>query len=304
MNPSNLDQLNQWLEQQQAHWRGLLGDEPQPAADWQTLFDQGRQLNGQSAELTEAMIRQAKGFSDYGERLLQSLQQSDQPDNLEQLVKALSAHLQTQADGAFYQQTQLPAPLQQLLQQMGLSPQQFSSFPFLHDSLNRNAERQQQQAAKLLQGLTRFQDALRLYIEQHHLINQQTTDRMIEQLKNAVEPPESLSVLHQIWVDCYEVSYKEKLEHQDYQRIYGELTNATLLMQCLIREYWQHEYRTFGLVPQQDYDQLLQQHHQLRKAHKKAERRQRKIEQQLLEQQHLLTQLQTQLDAANGDADQ
>ncbi|RDE24462.1 hypothetical protein DV711_02415 [Motiliproteus coralliicola] len=304
MNPSNLDQLNQWLEQQQAHWRSLLGDEPQPAADWQTLFEQGRQLNGQSAELTEAMIRQAKGFSDYGERLLQSLQQSNQPDNLEQMVKALSAHLQTQADGAFYQQTQLPAPLQQLLQQMGLSPQQFSSFPFLHDRLNRNAERQQQQAAQLLQGLTRFQDALRLYIEQHHLINQQTTDRMIEQLKNAVEPPESLSALHQIWVDCYEVSYKEKLEHQDYQSIYGELTNATLQMQCLIREYWQHEYRTFGLVPQQDYDQLLQQHHQLRKAHKKAERRQRKIEQQLFEQQHLLTQLQTQLDAANGDADQ
>ena len=296
MTPDNFDLLQHWLEQQKNYWNSLLDGQNGQPDDWQAVLDRCRTLDAERAELSEGMAQQVKGFSRHAEKLLQALQQPDSDlnadANLEQLVKQLSAHLQTQSGEAFFRQWQIPEPIQQLFQQLGIAPANFSSYPFLHNGLSRNAAQQQRQLTELVRSLTRFQDALSAYISVQNQLNQQTTDRMIEQLRDAPDKPDDLTTLYQIWVDCYEHCYQQTLQCEQYQTTYGELTNATLSLQQQARQYWQDEYRSLGLVPHLDYDQLLQQHHRLRKSHKQSQRRLNQLEQQLEQQQRQISQLQ------------
>jgi hypothetical protein len=299
VNPNPLDELQQWIETQTAHCHSLLGDQESEPADWQTLLDSSRSLAQQQPDeqrdLTESMVQQAKGFSRYGERLLRALKHESSPSDLEQSVRDLSTHLQLQAGESFYRHWQLPEPLQQTLQQLGLSPSGFSSFPFLHSSLNRSKDKHQQQLQQMQRSLNEFTETLGLYIELQNQISQRTSNRMILQLQQQESAPESLTELHQIWVDCYEQCYQQQLGTPEYQQIYGRLGNAILALQQQVQDYWQNEYLGVGLVPRSDYDGLLQHHHQLRKSHKQSQRQIKKLEQALECQQQQLAALQQQL---------
>ncbi|MFT6914449.1 MAG: hypothetical protein ACJAWL_000745 [Motiliproteus sp.] len=298
MNPNPLDELQQWIETQTAHCHSLLGDQETQPADWQALLDSSRTLTQQQPdeqrELTESMVQQARGFSRYGERLLRALKHQDSPSHLDTAVRDLSSHLQLQAGEPFYRQWQLPEPLQQTLQQFGLSPSGFSSFPFLHSSINRNKDRHQQQLQQMQHALNEFTETLSLYIEQQNQISQRTSDSMILQLKQQEPAPESLAELHQTWVDCYEQCYHQQLGTPEYQQIYGRLGNAILALQQQAQDYWKKEYQGVGLVPSSDYDELLRHHHKLRKSHKQSQRQIKKLEQALESQQQQLTALQQQ----------
>lgn len=299
MNPNPLDDLQQWLETQTAHWQSLLSDHESAPADWQTLLDSSRRLaepqSDDQRDLTESMVQQVKGFSRYGERLLRSLQRADPPAELDQAVRDLSTHLQLQAGESFYRHWQLPEPLQQTLLQLGLSPSGFSSFPFLHSSINRSKDKHQQQFQQLQQSLTEFMETMSLYIELQNQVSQHTSDTMIQQLQDRNPKPETLSELHQIWVDCYEQCYQQQLGTQEYQQIYGRLGNAMLTMQKQAHDYWKQEYRSVGLVPNSDYAELLQHHHKLRKSHKQSQRQIHRLEQALQSQQQQLDAMAEQL---------
>ncbi|MEH6823132.1 MAG: poly(R)-hydroxyalkanoic acid synthase subunit PhaE [Motiliproteus sp.] len=299
MKSNQLDELQQWLETQTAHWQSLLTDHESAPADWQTLIDRCRSMtplqHKDLADLSESMVQQAKGFSRYGERLLRSLKQPDQAIELEQAVRDLSTYLQLQAGESFYRHWQLPEPLQQTLQQLGLSPSGFSSFPFLHSSINRGKDKHQQQLQQLQQALNEFSETMGLYIELQNQISQRTSEAMIQQLRNQDPAPESLSELHQTWVDCYEQCYQQQLGSREYQQIYGRLGNAILALQKLSRDYWKQEYRGAGLVPSSDYAQLLQHHHALRKSHKQSQHQINRLEQALELQQQRLTRLEQQM---------
>lgn len=302
MNPNPLDELQQWLETQTAHCQSLLGDHESAPADWRTLLDSSRTLAQQQPdeqrELTESMVQQAKGFSRYGERLLRSLKQPDRPSDLEQAVRDLSTHLQLQAGESFYRHWQLPESLQQTLLQLGFSPSGFSSFPFLHSSINRSKDKHQQQLQQMQQALNEFKEILGLYIELQSQISQRTSDSMILRLQHQEPAPESLAELHQIWVDCYELCYQQQLRTSEYQQTYGRLGNAILTLQQQAHDYWQQEYRGAGLVPSSDYDELLQHHHKLRKSHKQSQRQIKRLEQAFERQQQQLAALQQQLQPA------
>ncbi len=293
------DDLQQWLETQTTHWQSLLSGHESDPADWQTLLDGSRRLVQQQPieqrELTESMVQQAKGFSRYGERLLRSLQHADQPAELDQAVRELSTHLQLQAGESFYRHWQLPESLQQTLLQLGLSPSSFSSFPFLHNSINRSKDQHQQQFQQLQQALNEFMETMGLYIEQQNQISQRTSDRMIQQLQDQEPKPETLSELHKIWVDCYEHCYQQQLGTLEYQQIYGRLGNTILTMQKQAQDYWKQEYRGVGLVPNSDYAELLQHHHKLRKSHKQSQRQINRLEQALESQQQQLNAMAEQL---------
>jgi hypothetical protein len=299
VNPNPLDDLQQWLETQTAHWQSLLSDHESAPADWQTLLDSSRRLaepqSDDQRDLTESMVQQVKGFSRYGERLLRSLQRADPPAELDQAVRDLSTHLQLQAGESFYRHWQLPEPLQQTLLQLGLSPSGFSSFPFLHSSINRSKDKHQQQFQQLQQSLTEFMETMSLYIELQNQVSQHTSDTMIQQLQDRNPKPETLSELHQIWVDCYEQCYQQQLGTQEYQQIYGRLGNAMLTMQKQAHDYWKQEYRSVGLVPNSDYAELLQHHHKLRKSHKQSQRQIHRLEQALQSQQQQLDAMAEQL---------
>ncbi|MEH6470594.1 MAG: poly(R)-hydroxyalkanoic acid synthase subunit PhaE [Halopseudomonas sp.] len=306
MKPNQLDALHQWLETQTAHWQSLLTDHESDSGDWQTLLDSCQSLapkqSADQAELTESMVRQAKGFSLYGERLLRSLKNPGQPADLEQAVKDLSTHLHLQAGESFYRHWQIPEPLQQLLHQFGLSPSSFSSFPFLHSSVNRSRDKHQQQLQQLQRSLDEFRQAITLYIELQNQVSQRASDAMTEQLRQQVPAPESLSELQQIWVDCYERCYQQQLETSQYQQAYGSLGNTILTLQQQSRDYWKQEFRALGLVPNSDYLQLMQHHHKLRKSHKQSQRHINRLEQTLEHQQQQLTAFEQQLKQLQSDS--
>lgn len=299
MKSNQFDELQQWLETQTTHWQSLLTDQETAPGDWQTLLNRCRSLAQQQSddqsELTESMVQQAKGFSRYGERLLRSLKHPDQANELEHAVRDLSTHLQLQAGESFYRHWQLPEPLQQVLQQLGLSPSGFSSFPFLHSSINRSKDKHQLQLQQLQQALNEFSEVMGLYIELQNQVNQHTNDAMIEQLSGQDPAPDSLTELQQIWIECYEQCYQRQLGSSDYQQIYGRLGNAILSLQKQARDYWKQEYRGAGLVPSSDYSQLLQHHHKLRKSHKQSQRQVNQLQQALESQQQRLATLEQQL---------
>ncbi len=287
MDSNQLEQLQQWLESQKAHWQSLLTGHESMAADWQTVLDSCRNLaqqqTGDQAELTESMAQQIKGFSQYGEQLLKSLQNPDPAFDLEQAVDALSKHLHQQANEPFFRHWQLPEamqrPLQQLLQQMGLSPSDFSSFPFLHQSADNNQRQHRQKLLDASEALTELTQAMQHYSRLQQQINQQTKQQLVAILADPSNQPETLVELHALWIDCYEKSYQQQLSSDEYQQVYGRFCNATLNVQQQLRQYWQQEQRALGLVPYDDYDKLLKSHHQLRKQHTQSQRTIKQLQQ-------------------------
>lgn len=308
MNPDQLQQLQLWLESQKAHWQSLLTDGQNPpvdaqkaAADWQTVLDSCRGLanqhNPDQAELAESMAQQIKGFSHYAEQLLDSLQNPESSFNLEQAVDTLSTHLHQQVSEPFYRHLQLPEamqqPLQQLLQQLGLSPSDYNSFPFLHQGADKQQAQQRQKLLDAAAALTEFSQALQLYSRLQQQISQKTNQQLVEILTDQDNRPETLIELHSLWIDCYEQSYQQQLGRDEYQQAYGRLCNATIALQQQLRHYWQQEQRALGIVPFEDYDKLLRNHHQLRKDHKQSQRSIRQL-QQTIEQQHQASEQQRQ----------
>lgn len=312
MDSNQLEQLQQWLESQKAHWQSLLGDGASTPTDWQAVIQSCQDLathqTADQAELTASMAKQIQSFSHYGEQLLRSLQQTASADNinknpdtdfdLDQAINAFSNHLHQQASEPFYRQLQLPEamqqPFHQLLQQLGLSPSEFTSFPFLHQGLGRQQSNQRDKLLKISQTLTEFGDAMRDYSKRHQQINELTSQQLSEKLRQQT-PPETLSELHNLWVDCYEHNYKQQLLTEEYQHSYGRFTNATLSLQKQLRHYWQSEQRILGLVPYNDYDELLQSHHQLRKNHKKSLRKVEQLQHDSAQQQQRIDALEQQL---------
>ncbi|MEH6650973.1 MAG: poly(R)-hydroxyalkanoic acid synthase subunit PhaE [Motiliproteus sp.] len=324
MDSNQLEQLQQWLESQKAHWQSLLGDGTSAPADWQAVIQSCQNLSSQQtpdqAELTASMAQQIKGFSQYGEQLLRALHQADSTDSskasaeattgdsakntqntdfeIDQAVKTFSSHLHQQASEPFYRQLQLPdamqQPLHQLLQQLGLSPSEFTSFPFLHQGVGSQQSDQREKLLKISQTLTEFSDSMRAYSKSHQQINQ-LTSQLFSQKLHQQAPPGTLNELHSLWVDCYEQNYQQQLHTDDYQHSYGRFCNATLSLQKQLRHYWQNEQRIIGLVPYHDYDQLLQSHHKLRKSHKQSQQKVKQLLHDSTHQQQRIDALEQQL---------
>ncbi|HEY5717966.1 MAG TPA: poly(R)-hydroxyalkanoic acid synthase subunit PhaE, partial [Motiliproteus sp.] len=143
----------------------------------------------------------------------------------------------------------------------------------------------QQRVTDLAQELRRYNQLLVRYREQLLRLQQQVCQVMLQQTQQA--QPDSLTALHALWVDHYEHAYQRLLQQPDYQRLYGDLINSGMRLQQLGQRFWQDEYRMAGLVPRQDYDQLLQQHHTLRKQLRRSQRANARIDERLaqLEQQ-------------------
>ena len=84
-----------------------------------------------------------------------------------------------------------------------------------------------------------------------------------------------------------------RLDNSEFQAAYGALSNAVLQLQQQAKAYWLNEFRALGLVPEQDYNQLLQQHHALRKSHRQSQRQLKTFERQLEAQQRQIDALLT-----------
>ncbi|MEH6626223.1 MAG: poly(R)-hydroxyalkanoic acid synthase subunit PhaE [Motiliproteus sp.] len=286
MDDEQLKTLQDWLETQKVYWQSLINGEDADAADWNTLLDSCRkmaeqQLPPQNAELAEAMAQQAKGFCKYGELLLRSLSKENDSPNLDEAVFEFSRHLQDQTGAAFIKQWQLPEQLSHFFSNLGINIPSLPGFPFFEQGIRNSQDHFKTKLTEAEQTFREFRDALNDYVEIQKGINHTTTHQLLTTLK-AGEDPTSLEDLYRLWVDHYEKSYLEQLQTPGYQQTYSRLSNASLTLQKLNHEYWEQEYRSFGLVPLKDYDQLLERHHKLRKSLKVTSKKISQLEQQLL----------------------
>ncbi len=293
MDNEQLNRLQDWLETQKVYWQSLMNGEETEATDWNTLLDSCRklaeqQLPPQNAEIAETMAQQAKGFCKYGELLLKTLSKDTNPPELEEAVFEFSRHLQDQTGAAFIKQWQLPEQLVQFFSNLGISIPTLPGFPFFEQGFRSSQDHLKEKFSEAEQNFRDFRDALSDYAEIQDNINQATTHQLLATLK-AGEDPASLEDLYRLWVDHYESCYQQQLQTPSYQKTYSRLSNACLALQKLNHEYWEQEYRNFGLVPIKDYDLLLERHHKLRKSFKQSDKRSVELEFRLQrsEQTHL-----------------
>ncbi|MCW8885783.1 MAG: hypothetical protein OQK12_11090 [Motiliproteus sp.] len=311
--------LQDWLETQKVYWQSLLNGEDGTSADWQTLMDSCQRLAEQqlpphNVELAETMAQQAKGFCRYGERLLRALQKEGDIPELEEAIAEFSRHIQDQTGSALIKQWQLPEQLNHFLANLGINIPSLPGFPFFQEGIRASHNHFKDKLTEAEQGMRDFRDAMNDYLEIQNDINQTTSHQLLTALK-AGEEPTSLEELYRLWVDHYEHCYLEQLKTNNYQQTYGRLSNASLALQKLNHEYWEQEYRNFGLVPLKDYDQLLERHHKLRKQFKQADktiaRMERKMEnlsdgfeQRLAQMEKQLQSTQSKLNAMEAQSNQ
>jgi len=273
VNQVEFNELQQWLHSQQALWQQMLSQNVEidaAAIDWQPLLDACHKLAeqqgaGLQSELADAMAAQTRAFCRYGLGLLKQLREPDSSGSVEMALFTLCQHLHEQAQRVLLRQWQLPELLARLLADQAPQAEALNPFGVIEQLLRLLAQHsKQQRVVDLAAELQCFNHALLGYRERLQQLHRQVSQQMLTRTQGDTAP-QSLAQLHDLWVECYEHAYQRMLQRSDYQRLYGELTNASLRLQQLGRAFWREEYRQAGLVPQQDYDQLLQQHHQLRK---------------------------------------
>nr|WP_246480253.1 poly(R)-hydroxyalkanoic acid synthase subunit PhaE [Motiliproteus sediminis] len=238
------------------------------------------------------MAAQLQGFCRFGLRVLAQLRDPQPHGGLETLVFDFSQHLQQQAIGVLLRQWKLPDNIARLAD--CIPPQQDALNPFAFS--NRLLEQLAQQLKEprlqaIATELEHFNRALARYQSQLQQVHVQASSALLQQLQQQ-PAPDSLSQLHAQWVECYEQAYGTMLQQRDYQQLYAELTNSSLRLIQLGRSYWQHEYRQLGLVPQRDYDDLLRNHHSLRKQLRRSEEQQQAISERLAQLERQVSQQQ------------
>ena len=292
--------LQDWLEVQKQYWQSLLNHEDASPGDWTELTNACRQLAEQhlppqNSALAESMTFQAKEFSRYGEHLLKVLKDPDNAPKIEEIVFEFATHLQDRAGSALFKQWGLPDHLIQFLSNMDISPQTMPGFPFLQEGIKNSQNHLKDGLQEAEQRYREFRDALSQYIEIQKEINHDCCHQLIKTLKEG-DKIDSLSDLHSLWVNHYEDSYRKHLHTSVYQSSYGRLSNASLRLKKLSREYWEKEYRDLGLVPIKDYTQLLQRHHQLQKTVKKNTQHIEQLKDQLMQEKNNYSQRLQQLE--------
>ncbi len=277
--------LKDWLEAQKLCWQSLLDGDPDATSDWRALSEACRrlaeqQLPPQNAELAGAMTEQAKGFCRYGEQLLRALRDPDNAPSIEEAATEFSDHLQNQAAAALLQQWQLPEQLQTFFSGMGIETTALPGFPFFQQGIGSGQNHWRERLKQTEENLQEFREALKDYFEIQQQLNRSTNHRLIATLKQENQI-NSLSDLHQCWVDHFEQGYQELLATEHYQQNYGRLSNASLTLKKQFQSWWEQESRQFGLVPVSDFDRLLERHHKLRKEFRRNNRNLQLLEERL-----------------------
>lgn len=294
MNQVDFNELQRWLASQQALWQQLQTQDIEhdaAALDWQPLLDACRKLAEQQgiclqSDLAEAIVAQTQGFCRYGIAVLQQLKNPNDTSSAELAILTLCQHLHEQAQQVLLRQWKLPEALARLLASYTPQIEPLNPLPAIEQLLQQLAtQSKQQRVTDLAQELHHYNRLLLRYREQLLQLQRQVCQAMLQQTPQT--QPDSLAALHALWVDQYENAYQQLLQQPDYQQLYGGLINSGMRLQQLGQQFWQDEYRMAGLVPRQDYDQLLLLHHALRKQLRRSERTNTRMDERLaqLEQQ-------------------
>lgn len=297
--------IQQWLEQQQQFWRLLAeaagvaaeqddaGAQPQDSQYWSdVLTEQQRQLQELGQSLLQAMQDQHASQNQQA-RQDQKAHTDSSPHTdsahaetealCEQLASLFTDHLQKAARLEASDQYHLPPHVAACMKQFqaGVSSVEnlpLSRFPFLLQTFGQRQQHYQQQSQSLFQAWHNFMQAYRHYQEYESELLQTCASTFAQRLKaRAVDLDaqsatgdsasiQLLSDMFTLWAECYDSEHQRQSADSDYRHAYGELLNTSLALRQSAQAFIHAEdYRMLGLVPRQDYLELLQQHHRLRK---------------------------------------
>ena len=264
-----------WLQEQLQHWQKMAQQlTPMQPEQWQQFLDsfQGgptTDFSDQQANLLNMVKSQASQFSHFADSL-----RDKNSDNLntEALVEQMQKYMQQQCNEMLSRQWNLPEPFATLMKDALLDPEVLAQTPFreLLEQLAKapeigNGPYSPAQIRSLAQAVIDYQDSLHDYLQQYkHIFNQTGADlkQLLDQQTNEID---SVKVLQNLWIECYEKAYRETVFTEQYQACHGRISNNLNRVRQLAFSNRDKKLKEFGLVTREELDSTIRTQHLMRK---------------------------------------
>ena len=259
---SYLQRMNDWSDQWFDSWQGLVSNQPWQSVleDWWKEFSSQGEASP-SAQVFEKIATQSRSFFKLAEELSKAGagqgQHTDWQTGLNQMFDGLKQSFgdpsSSQAQNLFWQ---MPlANWQRTASSLSSLPGDFFSRSTGHPAFDARSKLDEVLSAPGL-GYTResqadIQQFTRLALEyqqaqeryNHFFVEMSKQsldamrDRLLGRMENGEEPITSVRELYDLWVDCSETVYGERVLSDEYSRLNGEMINALMALK-------QHSART------------------------------------------------------------
>lgn len=268
MDKEPLDQLQQLLQTQQRLWRHLY-DEAQ-TQPWAEAMKSSEDRDDRAAA-AKVMADGAKAYAEFAAKLVGSLQ-DDENDENDDAIQVFIDQFQQFREKLIADELNLPPGYEALFRSFAAQDASFSSIPFFQGQWNQHLGRMQQRFTQAQTVFSQFQQSYLAYQHLEQLLNQEVAKKVYALLEQEDKENQGLRAFVDLWVDTYEQAYQQLIRTEKYQQTYQALITHSAELQAFIQGSWEEEYRLFGLVPTEDYDQLLARHHQLQKTVRKQQK--------------------------------
>ncbi|MDO6564198.1 poly(R)-hydroxyalkanoic acid synthase subunit PhaE [Amphritea sp. 1_MG-2023] len=271
-----------WLQEQLQQWQEIAQQLPLQPEQWQAFLDSfqtgsSTDFADQQASLLNLMTHQSEQFSQFAASLL-----NNPSTNHDQLVDQLQDYMQQQYNDLLSRQWNLPEPFTSLTKDAFLNSEALAHAP-LRELLEQLAKAPEidngpyspSQVRLLAQAAIDFQDALHDYLQQYEHIFKQTAADLKQLLDQPNTDIDSVNVLQNLWIECYEKAYRDTVFTDQYQTCHGRISNSLMRMRQLAFNCRDNKLKELGLVTREELDSTIRQQHKLRK---QLRRQQQEIE--------------------------
>jgi len=285
MTQSSASGTDNWLQEQLQRWQEMAEQLTQSKPEqWQQFLDSFQHgavtdFSDQQANLMRLVKSQTEQFSHFAESLRDKHSDTLSTD---QLVDQMQSYMQQQCNELLSQQWNLPEPFAALMKDALLKPDAISRAP-LRELLEQLAKSPEigtgsyspAQVRSLSQAMIDYQDALADYLQQYEQIFNRTGADLKQLLEQQTADIDSVKVLQNLWIECYEKAYRDTVFTDQYQACHGRISNSLNRVRKLAFDSRDKKLKEFGLVTREELDSTIRQQHKLRK---QLRRQQQEIE--------------------------
>lgn len=285
MTQSSASGTDNWLQEQLQRWQEMAEQLTQSKSEQLQQFLDSFQcgpitdFSDQQANLLKLVKSQTQQFSHFAESLRDTTSDTLSTDTL---VDQMQSYMQQQCNELLSQQWNLPEPFAALMRDTLLKPDSLSQTP-LRELLEQLAKSPEigtgpyspSQVRALARAVIDYQDALADYLQQYEQIFNQTGVDLKQLLEQQTADIDSVKVLQNLWIECYEKAYRDTVFTDQYQASHGRISNSLNRVRKLAFESRDKKLKELGLVTREELDSTIRQQHQLRK---QLRRQQREIE--------------------------
>ncbi|MBR9868454.1 MAG: hypothetical protein GYB20_15160 [Oceanospirillales bacterium] len=285
MTQSSASGTDNWLQEQLQRWQEMAEQLTQSKSEQLQQFLDSFQcgpvtdFSDQQANLLKLVKSQTQQFSHFAESLRDKNGDTLSTDTL---VEQMQSYMQQQCNELLSQQWNLPEPFAALMRDSLLKPDSLSQTP-LRELLEQLAKSPEigtgpyspSQVRSLARAVIDYQDALADYLQQYEQIFNQTGVDMKQLLEQQTADIDSVKMLQNLWIECYEKAYRDTVFTDQYQASHGRISNSLNRVRKLAFESRDKKLKELGLVTREELDSTIRQQHQLRK---QLRRQQQEIE--------------------------